>query len=206
VKLVHRLAAALCVAASLSACDARARGEETTLAKAASSDWVGPQLAPFELISSVGTRTTLDSLSGRPFALEFVFTTCSGPCTRMSAGMELLQSCLADVDAHLVSVSVDPRTDTPEVLRAYGERFHADPARWSFLTGEESSVDSLARSVQLARAPDDLAPIGMHVAHATRIVVVDARSRVRGYYDGESADGLKEAEARLRWLAESAEH
>ena len=118
--------------------------------------------------------------------------------------MSRLQDELAGTDALLVSVSVDPKTDSVEVLGAYADSFGADPERWWFLTGAEDQMAALAASVYLAAVPDDTpdALIGYQVAHSTKFVVVDGRGVVRGYYDGRSVDGILAAAARVRFLAE----
>ncbi|HVS17794.1 MAG TPA: SCO family protein [Planctomycetota bacterium] len=168
---------------------------------AADSDYVGPPLADFRMTDSDGREVTLDSLAGAPFVLDFVFTTCSGPCPRMSEGMAELQGALADTPVRLVSVSVDPETDTLEVLSTYAEAHAADPERWTFLRGEEAQVEALAASVSVAMQRNPGADLGLQVAHSTRYMVVDGQGRVRGYYEGTTPEGRAAAAARARWLA-----
>jgi len=176
-------------------------GGGTTLAVEADSDFEGPRLADFELTECSGRTVTRADLAGRPFVLDFIFTTCAGPCPRMSASMEVLQDELAGSDVRLVSVTVDPATDTPAVLAEYAERYGADPERWWFLTGEAEVLYGLARSVHLAAAPDPKAARGFQVSHSTKLLVVDGGGVVRGYYDGDSEAGRLGAIARARHLA-----
>jgi protein SCO1/2 len=90
---------------------------------------------------------------------------------------------------HLVSFTVDPKTDTPEVLRDYAERLHAAPARWDFLTGPVETIYSLTQNgFKLAVAESGDEP-GVPV-HSTRAVLVDRRGTIRGYYDMTAPDGL----------------
>lgn len=173
-----------------------------TLDVPADHPYVGPALAEFELVECHGASVGLDELAGRTVVLDFVFTTCAGPCPSMTANMRRLQDELADTEVLLVSVSVDPETDDAAVLRGYSETYGADPERWWFLTGAEDQMGALAESVYLAVVPDDTpdALIGYQVAHSTKFLVVDDEGRVRGYYDGRSEEGLAAVVARARHL------
>jgi protein SCO1/2 len=72
---------------------------------------------------------------------------------------------------------VDPERDTPEVLAAYGKRYQANPARWTFLTGPQKDLHALSRDAfKLGDVTGDL-------EHSTRFVLVDRKSRIRGYYN-----------------------
>lgn len=195
--------AALAAALALCACgeSEAGRGREH-LDRAADDDWASEtRLADFRMTASDGREVGLATLAGAPFVLDFVFTTCSGPCPRMSESMAVLQRELADTPVRLVSVSVDPQTDTLEVLAAYGKAHGADPERWHLLRGDEEQVHALASSVLLTPKRNPEADPGMRVAHSTRFVVVDGEGRVRGYYEGTSDEGRAAAIARARWLA-----
>ncbi len=191
----------LALAAVLNAgCGASEAGGTTSLARDADDPWVGPRLAGFMLTERSGREIALEDLAGHPFVLDFVFTTCAGPCPLMSAGMRALQDHLASTSVRLVSVTVDPRIDTLEVLRGYADRLSADPERWLFLRGAEPEIETLAASVSLALRRDPSAGIGFQVAHSTRLIVVDGAGQVRGYYEGTSPEGRAQAAARARWL------
>jgi protein SCO1 len=188
------------LAVAISACGGReSSGSGSVLAR--DSDFAGPKLASFVLTERSGRTARLEDLAGKPFVLDFVFTTCSTICPVMSGSMSRLQNALADTDVRLVSVTVDPETDTPEVLADYATKFGADAERWWFLTGTEEQIDALVSSVQLAREKDPNAPIGMQVTHSSRLIVVDGQGVVRGYFDGQGEEGVRAAEERARWLA-----
>lgn len=177
----------------------------STYAVAPDDDFAGPRLADFELVDQTGARVTRADLLGRPLIVDFVFTTCSGPCPAMSAGMAELQQALGDARVRLVSVSVDPARDTPEALAGYAEALGAEPG-WRFLTGDEDQIVTLATSLHLgvARATPSASGevrLGEQVTHSTKFVVLDAEGVVRGYYDGQSADGRRAAVARALYLA-----
>jgi cytochrome oxidase Cu insertion factor (SCO1/SenC/PrrC family) len=100
----------------------------------------------FGLIDQQGHPVQRGDLDGKVWIANFIFTNCPDECPLMTAEMSQLQSDLADVpDLRLVSITVDPERDTPAVLSHFAERFHADPARWIFLTGDKREIYRLAR-------------------------------------------------------------
>ena len=162
------------------------------------------ELGDFELLDQDGQMVTRQELLGAPFALASIFTTCTGPCPIISSNMVELQGRLEGTEIGLVSLSVDPEYDTPEVLAAYAESVGADTSRWRLLTGDEEVIDGLIeRSMYLAvgrQVPSEDFPMGMHVSHSSKLVVFDREARIRGYYSGVTEEGLAAALARLKFL------
>ena len=100
----------------------------------------------FTLTERSERRVTRNDLLGRVWVVNFFYASCLDTCPLQSAEMANLQRDLADSpDVRLVSISVDPDHDTPEMLRAYAQRFGADPGRWLFLTGEKAAIVRLAQ-------------------------------------------------------------
>ena len=157
-----------------------------------------PELA---LIDSRGRTVTLDDLAGAPAVVDFVFTRCVTSCPILTARMATLGEGLAEGrDFRRVSVSVDPAHDTPEVLQEFKEA-RGVPEEWLFLTGEPAEVLALVRDgFHLAVEPDTGNPVDP-IIHSTRFVLLDARGRIRGYYDGLDGDELERLERDLRRLA-----
>ena len=128
-------------------------------------------------------------LSGKIWIADFIFTSCPGPCPIISSRMSELQKPLEKTDIHLVSFSVDPEKDTPEVLRAYAEKLHAQPQRWDFLTGSRNAIYALIRDGFKLAVFDGREDTGVPV-HSTRVVLVDRRGVIRGYYDALAPDAV----------------
>src|SRR5262245_31476896 len=104
------------------------------------------EVADFALTERGGETVHRADLLGKVWVAAFGFTRCTGPCPQVSGTMARLQAELAgQPEVRLVSFSVDPDHDTPEVLRGYAQRFGADPQRWLFLTGPR---DDLYRLIQ----------------------------------------------------------
>ncbi len=100
----------------------------------------------FTLIEQSGRPITRQDLQGLVWAANFFYTSCPDTCPLQSARMARLQRDFADDrDVRLVSISVDPEHDTPDVLQDYAQRFGAAPERWLFLTGDKAAVYRLAQ-------------------------------------------------------------
>ncbi len=99
----------------------------------------------FWLIQRDGRRVTLADLRGKVWVANFIYTHCTDTCPLQSAQMARLQEELkTEPDFRLVSITVDPELDTPEVLSEYANRFGADRDRWLFLTGDKRAIYTLA--------------------------------------------------------------
>lgn len=140
----------------------------------------------FTLINQDGKNFGSADLRGKIWIADFIYTTCPGPCPMISSRMSELQKPLEKTDVHLVSFTVDPAKDTPQVLQTYAERLEAEPGRWDFLTGPQSTIYNLSRNgFKLAVGEEKGVPI-----HSTRIILVDRHGAIRGYYDAAEADAV----------------
>ena len=142
--------------------------------------WQGPA---FQLTAQSGQPFDSKSLEGDIWVADFIFTTCPGPCPRMSSQMRGVQSAVASMpDVKLVSFTVDPKNDTPTALAAYATRYRAEAGRWFFLTGDQAALETLCRT------GFKLGDVDGSLVHSTRFVLLDRHSRVRGLYS-TSEDG-----------------
>jgi cytochrome oxidase Cu insertion factor (SCO1/SenC/PrrC family) len=146
----------------------------------------------FSLTERNGETIRQTDLLGKIWVASFIFTRCGGTCPQISDTMAHIQQDLAGREGvMLVTFSVDPEHDRPEVLREYADRYRADPKRWLFLTGDPSAMYRLIREGFRLTAKQnegaDRSP-GNEVMHDNRLVVVDRRGHIRGYIDGTEAD------------------
>jgi cytochrome oxidase Cu insertion factor (SCO1/SenC/PrrC family) len=143
----------------------------------------------FQLVNQNGQAFGSAQLAGKIWIADFIYTTCPGPCPMISSRMSELQKPLEKSDVHLVSFSVDPEKDTPQVLRGYAEKLQADAARWDFLTGPKSAIYRLSHDGFKLAVSDGSDEQGIPV-HSTRMVLVDRHGQIRGYYDAAEADAV----------------
>lgn len=143
-------------------------------------------LIGFRLTDRTGRPVNRTELSGKYVVVNFVFTSCSLPCLEVNRQMAEIQRQVADQpEVLLVSLSLDPRTDSPPVLAKFADRFGADTNRWLFLTGEKDEMYGLLGASFLDPAPPgiaDLLPGGFD--HTDQIALVDPAGKVRRYFDG----------------------
>ena len=143
-------------------------------------------IAEFQLTDSTGAAFGLEDLQDTMWVANFMFTSCPSICPTLSANMATLQKQFADTSGiQFVSVTVDPETDTPEVLAEYATRFGADPARWHFLTGPLEDIHTLAVESFKVGSVDN------PVFHSDKFILVDEAGYVRGYYTGTDIDDVQ---------------
>ncbi|MSV30666.1 MAG: SCO family protein [Bryobacterales bacterium] len=136
------------------------------------------QIPAFALTAQTGQPFQSESLDGKIWVADFIYSTCTGPCPRMSSLMRQVQAAVSTYgDAvKLVSFTVDPERDTAVILAQYAERYHAQDGRWFFLTGERETLHRLKREAF------KLGDVDGSLNHSTRLVLIDRRGRIRGYY------------------------
>jgi protein SCO1/2 len=144
------------------------------------------QVSDFLMTEREGKPITLDSLAGRIWIADFIFTSCAGSCPVMTARMRKLSDELAKrrlQDVMLVSFSVDPTRDTPRALREYADKYGAPAGKWLFLTGDQAEIDRLAvKSFKIGHEN----PVQEEILHSERFFLVDSKGQVRGTYGAMS--------------------
>lgn len=150
----------------------------------------------FQLTLQNGQPFDSQALAGKIWVADFIYTTCPGPCPRMTSQMREVQDAVSKIpDVRLVSFTIDPANDTPEVLTAYAKVHGASPAMWYFLTGPVPTLQMLDRNAF------KLGNIDGTLQHSTRFVLVDRRGQIRGYYDTSDASAIAQVISDVRALA-----
>lgn len=154
-------------------------------------------LPSFTLVERSGRSFSSAELQGKAWVADFIFTNCPGICPALSQNMSRLDRALAALgvsDVRLVSFTVDPKRDTPEVLRNYAARYGADAERWLFLTGERDALYRLIKDgFRLAvaeRSEAEARDSAELITHSDRFVLVDRQGRIRAYHRLDEPDAL----------------
>ena len=168
----------------------------------------------FVLVNQDGQTVRSAELAGSPYVAAFMFTNCTTACPMMAGRFAELQKQISDPRVRLVSFTVDPERDTPEVLKGYLQRFRAEPGRWSFLTGTKEQMVAAERGfgVRLPRPAADARtnepntvpetdPMAL-LPHSDQFILVDSRGRVRGLYDTKDDNAMARLREHSRILAE----
>ncbi|HTU43634.1 MAG TPA: SCO family protein [Bryobacteraceae bacterium] len=137
------------------------------------------------MTDSSGRTFDSTALNGKVWAVDFIYTNCPGPCPLMTSQMHrLAQRENRDSDVRLVSISVDPQHDTPQVLDQFAHRFGGPTKQWVFLTGTPATVHLLA--FDTFHVGDVIGKMD----HSTKFALVDKRGEIRGYYSTFDKDGM----------------
>ena len=144
------------------------------------------RLGDFSLIDTAGRTVTRNELNGEILVVSFLFTSCSLTCPEVTRHMaEIQQLTATNTGVRLISLTVDPRSDTPSVLAKWGARFGAETNRWLLLTGDKATLHGLIGKSFLAQDIGD--PFNSMPGNFTgtdRIAVVDKHGTLRIFFDG----------------------
>jgi protein SCO1/2 len=145
-------------------------------------------LPEFELVAQTGQGFGSAQLRGQVWIANFIFTSCPTMCPELTRKMRSVRDRFraTGTRVHFVSFSVDPERDTPEKLKAYAEKYGADPSDWAFLTGtlgavERAVVDGFKTPMDKDEASEDTNLF--NITHGSRFVLVDRELGVRGFYE-----------------------
>ena len=159
----------------------------------------------FALIDERNQPFTDAALRGHVTLVSFLFTRCDTICPVTTLKMERLQERTFDASAaiKLASFSVDPAYDTPALLAEYAERYHADPARWRFVTGPPEAMRKLVEGPMMnSMANEGVTASGAPaISHSGYFLLVDRNGHIRGAYDSGDIKRLDEMIRDARYLA-----
>jgi protein SCO1/2 len=158
-------------------------------------------VAPFTLLDQSGRTRTEADVEGKIRVVNYFFTTCPSICKDMAVNMRTVQAAYLDNDAvQLLSHSAMPEYDKPDVLAAYAAANDVNPPRWWLLTGEPAELNRLARTSYFAVLEEGQGWDEHSFIHTENLVLVDHKGRLRGYYDGTSAEEAALLIEHIGWL------
>lgn len=152
------------------------------------------ELPAYKLTDQRGHGFGAAELRGKVYIADFVFTSCPTVCPRLTERMHDIQKRTEDLgdSLQLVTFSVDPENDTPEVLAAYAKKHEANPTRWTFLTGPLGEVETVVlRGFKMAMGKTETQPGIFEIFHGERLVLVDREGKIRRFYEAND-QGLEE--------------
>ncbi len=157
------------------------------------AEWIAPtdpryskihRIAPFSLRNQHGDLVTNATLAGKIYVANFFFTRCPGICPKMATNFLRVQTAFAsDDDVRLVSHSVMPDSDTPEVLQNYAAEHGVTAGKWHLLTGDKQSIYSLARRSYFAEKLLGFRKDTSEFLHTENMLLIDRHGRIRGIYN-----------------------
>jgi protein SCO1/2 len=170
------------------------------------------KIADFSFTNQNGKLITQKEYENSIYVADFFFTTCPTICPKMTNNMVWLQNQLKKYpNVKLLSFSVTPDIDTPEVLKKYALEKGVDDTRWNLVTGAKKEIYYLARKSYLAvktGKPEEY----FDMVHTENFILIDKNKRIRGFYDGTNLDqpseddktkNIQQLLADIIWLVEN---
>jgi protein SCO1/2 len=145
----------------------------------------------FEFQDQNGVSFSPETLRGKPWVADFIFTRCPSVCPLLTERLAALAPRLGP-RVHLVSISVDPNFDTPERLRAFAQAHGAVSPRWHFLTGDTAAIQqAVTDGFKISLTHEGPETDFLSIVHGVHLVLVDADGHIRGYYDSDDPEAVE---------------
>jgi len=150
----------------------------------AKGDTVYHQIPTFRFLNQDSVFVSEKDVEGKVYVADFFFTTCPTICPKMKTQMLRIYERYKDRDeVRIISHSIDPDFDTPNVLKDYAARLQVKAPKWNLLTGDKAAIYTLGQKSYMVSAQEDPNEAGGFV-HSGAFILVDKNRHVRGIYDG----------------------
>ena len=170
---------------------------------------IGP-CPKFELTNQNNVTITNDTFKGKVFVIEFFFTSCPTICPKMNQSMLVIEKqFFGNPNFGIVSISIDPETDSPKVLKDHASTLGVTSSNWHFLTGSKDYIFNLAnKGFNLYAGENSKVSGGFEHSGLFALIDKDGNIRCRKdqyenpilYYDGLEAKGVKEIQEDIKLL------
>ncbi|MEN2488175.1 SCO family protein [Flavobacterium sp. B11] len=172
---------------------------------------IGP--APkFELTNQDNIKVSNETYKGKVYVLEFFFTTCPSICPKMNMSMlEIENTFFGNPNFGIVSITIDPKHDTPQVLKDHAKLLGVKSSNWNFLTGDRNVIMDLSnKGFNLYAGENDKVSGGFEHSGLFALIDKDGNIRCRKdeygnpniYYDGLDKKGVRDIQEDIKILLE----
>ena len=152
---------------------------------------INHKISDWEFTNQNNKLISQKDYEGKIYVADFFFTTCPTICPIMKDNMVWLQEKIQQYpDVMLLSHTVIPEIDTPEVLKKYALEKGVDDQKWNLVTGDKQDIYYIARKSYLAVKTGDISEL-YDMVHTENFVLVDKKRRIRGFYDGTNQEDIK---------------
>ncbi len=166
------------------------KGSENPFLECPIGDTTQHYIPDFTFVNQNGNPVGKAQMEGKVTIVDFFFTSCPSICPVMSSEMERVNDMFrVEPNVQILSISIDPEFDTPEILKEYADKHKAQAGKWDFLSGGKAETYQLAKcgfilpTLDGMGVPDDF-------AHSDKFVLVDGLGRIRGYYSGTNREDV----------------
>ncbi len=158
-------------------------------------------IADFSFTNQNGKTITQKDYEGKIYVADFFFTTCGSICPKMTANLfDVQEAIINNPKVMLLSHTVFPEVDTVAALKAYAFKYGVEDRKWNLVTGDKKEIYTMARKSYLAvklGKPEEL----YDMVHTENFVLVDAKRRVRGFYDGTKKEDIQKLIEDINFLS-----
>jgi cytochrome oxidase Cu insertion factor (SCO1/SenC/PrrC family) len=161
----------------------------------------------FTMLDQNGAEHTRDIFKDKWTVLAFTFTNCPTACPIMHSHLLRAQQLLAGTPVRIVTISVDPANDTPAAMKSYAAKIQADESRWTFLSGDQPTMQSIVQGLKFALRDDPAITVNLpdgrtmpNILHPTQFIIIGPDIKVAGLEPGTRTDSAERLEAKLRKL------
>lgn len=153
-------------------------------------DTIYHQIPDFELYDQDNEKITQKNFKNKIVVYNFFFTNCPTLCKEISQNIsDITGNFKKNNLLKFASITINPKVDSPSVLKTYAQKFHADENQWKFLTGDTSTIYPLSRKGFLVTAVNGNNQPENFI-YSEKLILVDPQRRIRGYYNGTSANDI----------------
>lgn len=135
------------------------------------------EVPEFSLSDENGKLISPTDLTGKVIVVEFFFTNCPTICPVMNQNLKEVISRIEDPDFVILSISIDPKRDTPDILKAYKTKLGIQNSNWIFLTGERENIYALSKKFNIYVGKDENNSEGLH--HSGKVALIDKMGKLR---------------------------
>jgi protein SCO1/2 len=155
----------------------------------------------FAFVNQLGDTVTLADFTDKVYVANFFFTSCPSTCPPMMKNLTKVQEAFKQNDhVAILSHTVDPKRDTVEALKAYAEEYGVNAEQWDLVTGKKAPLYNMARNGYdvVSLEGSGRGPAGF--VHSSKVILVDRKQRIRGYYDGTEESAIDRLIKDIRFL------
>ncbi|GGM82438.1 hypothetical protein GCM10010967_12630 [Dyadobacter beijingensis] len=154
-------------------------------------DTIYNKIPKFAFVNQYGDTITEKIVENKIYVTDFFFTTCPTICPVMKKQMvKVYEAYKGNPDVMILSHSIDPEHDTPQVLNKFAKDLGVEGQQWQFLTGDKSRIYEIGQNNYMSTAKEDTTVQGGYI-HSGAFILVDKEKHVRGMYDGTTEEGTK---------------
>ncbi len=148
-------------------------------------------IPPFTFVNQDSDTITEKIVEGKIYVSDFFFTSCPTICPVMKRQMlKVFKEIKANPDVMIISHTIDPEHDTPQVLHKYAEDLGVEGEQWQFVTGPKEKIYEIGQKNYMSTAKEDKSAEGGYI-HSGAFILVDKEKHVRGMYDGTTDEGTQ---------------